>query len=296
MRISIYFALLSLLALAACNEESKVLKTPSGVEYINHTSLGGELPQPGDYVYFHAEMSNGDSTIFSSRSQGATPFMQIPEASATNQPPNPLSEVLALLSEGDSATVIINIDTLPQKPPGFENTDVLYYYVSVDEIMDKEQYREKQEAEIAEKQAATEALKARKEEVYNQTVEQLEAYKAGSLGDQLQETDSGLKYVILEDGTGPDANPGNTVDVHYYGMLTDGKEFDNSFGRGQAFNLTLGQNRVIRGWEEGLALLKEGSKAILFIPYELGYGEQGAPPNIPGKSELVFYVEILDVK
>ena len=83
--------------------------------------------------------------------------------------------------------------------------------------------------------------------------------------------------------------------VHYYGVTTDGNMFDNSFKAGRPYPVPVGQGRVIRGWDEGLPLLKGGSKAVLFIPGELGYGAAGSPPNIGPNAELIFYVEIAEV-
>jgi FKBP-type peptidyl-prolyl cis-trans isomerase len=297
MRISIYFAFFLFLGLMACEQGSKTLQTPSGYEYINHTNLGGETAQPGEYVYFHAQMRNGDSIIMTSRQQSSAPFIQIPMEEATQQrKPSPVEDVLKELSVGDSATVMINIDTLPQKPQGFEDVSVLYYDVVVTEILTKEAFDSKKEEEIAEQNRAIEELQGRRADVEALTNEKLEAYKAGTLGDELKETESGLKYIILEEGTGAEAEPGNTVDVHYYGLLTDGTRFDDSFSRGQVFNFPLGANRVIKAWDEGIDLLNVGSKAVLFVPSELGYGERGAPPTIPPNAELVFYVELEGVK
>jgi FKBP-type peptidyl-prolyl cis-trans isomerase FkpA len=125
----------------------------------------------------------------------------------------------------------------------------------------------------------------------------LDGYKNGTLGDQLQETGSGLKYVIHEEGNGAQAAPGKMVGVHYYGVLaSNGEKFDDSFSRGRALDLPLGEGRVIPGWEEGIALFKGGTKATLFIPAELGYGEAGSPPAIPGGAELMFYVELGEVR
>jgi FKBP-type peptidyl-prolyl cis-trans isomerase len=78
-------------------------------------------------------------------------------------------------------------------------------------------------------------------------------------------------------------------------MLTNGKKFDDSFERGTPIPFTLGVGQVIQGWDEGIALLKEGDKAVLFIPSELGYGETGAGADIPPNAELVFYVELVTV-
>ena len=112
------------------------------------------------------------------------------------------------------------------------------------------------------------------------------------LDDKIQTTESGLKYVLHENGTGIKAVPGREVDVNYFGVLKDGTPFDNSYKRGTPFTFPLGAGRVIRAWDEGIALLNVGSKATFFVPHELGYGETGSPPTIPPKAELIFYVEL----
>lgn len=108
-------------------------------------------------------------------------------------------------------------------------------------------------------------------------------------------TASGLKYKLIEKGTGKRAVPGSTVAVHYTGRLTDGNKFDSSRDRGQPFSFKLGQGSVIKGWDEGVALLNVGDKAIFTIPPALGYGER-AMDKIPANSTLVFDVELMDVK
>lgn len=116
-------------------------------------------------------------------------------------------------------------------------------------------------------------------------------------GVQMKETASGIKYHIVEEGTGTQAAPGKTVRVHYYGYLKEsGKKFDSSFERGDPFEFPLGRGAVIPGWEEGIALLKEGTKATLVIPSTLAYGKQGFPPVIPPDADLVFDVYLVAVK
>lgn len=80
--------------------------------------------------------------------------------------------------------------------------------------------------------------------------------------------------------------------VHYHGLLTNGQKFDSSYDRGQPFDFVLGQGQVIKGWDEGIALLPVGSQAVLIVPPHLGYGDSDMG-TIPPNSTLIFYVEVL---
>jgi FKBP-type peptidyl-prolyl cis-trans isomerase FkpA len=110
--------------------------------------------------------------------------------------------------------------------------------------------------------------------------------------DGVQETASGLQYEVITMGTGPKPGAEEVVKVHYTGTLTDGTKFDSSVDRGEP--AVFGVNQVIKGWQEGIQLMPVGSKFKLYIPYELGYGEQGTGP-IPPYSTLVFEVELLEI-
>ncbi len=103
---------------------------------------------------------------------------------------------------------------------------------------------------------------------------------------------SGLQYKVVKEGTGDNPKPTDKVTVHYKGTLIDGKVFDSSIDRGQPASFQL--NRVIKGWTEGLQLMKPGGKAILYIPSELGYGDR-TTPTIPGGSALIFEVELISI-
>jgi peptidylprolyl isomerase len=114
-------------------------------------------------------------------------------------------------------------------------------------------------------------------------------------GEKATTTASGLQYIEITEGDGPNPQPGEIVAVHYRGMLEDGTEFDNSYDRGEPITFALGRGRVIRGWDEGIALLKEGGKAKLIIPPDLAYGESGAGDVIPPNSTLIFEVELISI-
>jgi peptidylprolyl isomerase len=109
-------------------------------------------------------------------------------------------------------------------------------------------------------------------------------------------TASGLKYIDIEVGSGDSPQTGQTVSVDYTGWLTDGTKFDSSVDRGQPFSFTIGTGQVIKGWDEGVATMKVGGKRRLIIPPELGYGATGYPPVIPGNAELIFDVELLEIR
>ena len=109
-------------------------------------------------------------------------------------------------------------------------------------------------------------------------------------------TAAGLEFILVEEGNGIKAAAGNTVSVHYSGYLEDGTMFDSSVKRDQPFSFTLGMGRVIKGWDEGVAMMKIGDKVQLIIPSSLGYGANGAGGVIPPNATLVFDVELLEVK
>lgn len=109
-------------------------------------------------------------------------------------------------------------------------------------------------------------------------------------------TPSGLKYIELVKGAG-DITPssGQKVTVHYTGTLEDGSKFDSSRDRGQPFSFKIGVGQVIKGWDEGVAMMKVGDRRQLIIPPDLGYGARGAGGVIPPNATLIFDVELLGI-
>lgn len=109
-------------------------------------------------------------------------------------------------------------------------------------------------------------------------------------------TESGLRYSILQKGSGKQATKGAMVSVHYKGQLLDGTVFDSSYKRKQPIDFNVGIGQVISGWDEGIQLLKVGDKARFVIPSELAYGSRGAGGVIPPDAPLIFDVELVNVK
>lgn len=294
MRITLFLLLLGAITLASCQPEKQ--KTSQGYEYIVHKSNGTEKPKPGDYVYFHAYVRNGDSVVMNTRTQPQLPHFQLSDPAKPKDPSqqaSPVEDVLRNLGVGDSATIFIPLDTVTNKPAGFEEAKILYYDIVLMDIKTNEEYMAEAAKEREKKMAEAEVTMARLPEIEASAKDVLQKYKSGALASQIKTTASGLKYMIQEEGKGPMPALGKPVTVHYHGLLADGKMFDSSFGRGEPIQFPLGVGQVIAGWDEGLALLKEGSKATLFVPYQLAYGEAGSPPVIPAKAELIFYVELV---
>lgn len=119
--------------------------------------------------------------------------------------------------------------------------------------------------------------------------------KEEKMSGDIQETPSGLKYIVIEPGEGDKPEKGKKVKVHYTGKLEDGSVFDSSIKRGVPIEFTLGVGQVIKGWDEGIADMKVGEKRQLIIPPDLGYGPNGHPPVIPPNSTLIFDVELVEI-
>ena len=120
--------------------------------------------------------------------------------------------------------------------------------------------------------------------------------KMEKLAAGFEKTESGLRYQFIQKGEGKQAEAGKTVSVHYEGSLENGKVFDSSYPRKKPIEFRLGQGQVIKGWDEGIALLRVGDKARFVIPSDLGYGPSGAGGVIPPNATLIFDVELMDVK
>jgi FKBP-type peptidyl-prolyl cis-trans isomerase FkpA len=111
----------------------------------------------------------------------------------------------------------------------------------------------------------------------------------------LTKTASGLGYVDVVEGTGPQPKAGESVRVHYTGWLENGKKFDSSHDRRQPLVFPIGKGHVIKGWDEGVGSMKVGGKRKLVIPANLGYGDRGAAGVIPPGATLIFEVELLGI-
>ncbi len=202
--------------------------------------------------------------------------------------------------EGDNVIdAIANVEKGPQDKP---KTDVVLEKVTVFSKGDayknydpakifnegKTKIQENNKAYLAKE----EAERKKKEEEFAANQEKL----ANDMKNGMQVTPSGLYYKITKaNPTGKSAKPGDMVSVHYAGKLINGDEFDSSFKRNQPIDIPIGVGQVIKGWDEGILLFKEGEAGTLLIPAELGYGARGAGGIIPPNAWLVFDIELVKV-
>lgn len=127
-------------------------------------------------------------------------------------------------------------------------------------------------------------------------VEAMRTWNQDLVLDGYKINESGLAYKVLRMGTGEKATQGQTAVVHYTGYLLDGKKFDSSRDRKAPFEFSLGRGQVIKGWDEGVAIMPIGSRFVFRLPPDMAYGSREIPNVIPANSTLIFDVELISVK
>jgi FKBP-type peptidyl-prolyl cis-trans isomerase len=285
---SLSLAVLGNLAYAQTKDFTGFSKTAKGLEYkiIPGQNANGRKGAVTDVLTMHVHMYVKDSLIFDSRRANKNEPVPL-----QMQPPafnGDLQEGLTLMSVGDSAVFLVPVDSIlkagQQLPPFMKAGEKLEYEIVLTSI--KSQAELKQEADAhAVKQKTTDD-------------ELITSYlKSNNI--KANKTANGLYYVIDKKGTGPMAKNGQIVTVNYTGKLMDGRVFDSNvdsaFHHVQPFQFALGKGQVIKGWDEGVAMMNKGSKATLYIPSGLAYGERSPSQMIPADAVLVFNVEVKDI-
>lgn len=267
------FASLGLL-LASCGK-SGPRKTPSGIEYTVAKEGKGDKLKVGDTILVYFASYLNDSLLMKSRDQSPSAIPMIVQKSTVKWD---LMDGFAELSEGDSAIFVLPIDSMPaeQRPPFAKPGDKMKVHFIVEGVYSAAKQTAKDEAAI-------------KEYIDKNKLKTTKSAK-------------GVYIAVTQEGTGEQPKSGDVVTVNYTGRLLDGTPFDSNTdstirpGPLEPLVFPIGQGRVIPGWDDGLAQLKKGSKAVLVIPSALAYGLQGQGQQIKSNSVLVFDVELLDVK
>ena len=278
----------------------------------------------GKFLMGYTEYRTGkDSVLQNTRADmGMAVPMPLQEMKQKGMP----DEALSLLQPGDSGVFRFQVDSLikpksGQKVPGFlkRGGSFVQMFVSTtpklataeeEKAMEPELQKRSMAAQIKKRMASPEFKK--QVEAQQQAMKTMMATPAvvaqlkkddvllqeyiKKNGLNVQKTPSGMYYQVLKPGTGPKPQTGQVVSVNYMGTLLSGKVFDSSDKQGHPIDFPLGLSQVIPGWDEGIALLNKGSKAIFLIPSSLAYGAQGAGQDIPKDAPLRFEVELVDFK
>lgn len=290
MRYIAYTFLVSVFFVFGCksskkltNKEQVFKTTQNGIRYkIVKDVAGKQYPKVGDFVEIHIKTSFEDSLIFDSRTQSGNQPVKFPVMEPSFN--GDLSEVVPLLTVGDSAVFFVAVDTLKaakQKlQPWMEEGKEVQYSIELASI---------QTAAEAEAERLAKAEAAGNPEKDD---EALQAYfKKNNI--QPQKAAAGLYYLIKDATDEQKPLSGQTVSVNYTGRLLNGSIFDSNKDK-DSFTFILGRGQVIRGWDIGIALLKKGEKAVLYIPSHLAYGANSPTEAIPPHSILIFDVELVD--
>ncbi len=310
----------SLISNTGCNSNGG-FKKYKGIEYkVLKEGDSKKKIHIGDAVEFHllAIIDEGtpsapkiDTLADSRKQQNGKPAgpMSVEEPRGSGQ----FQAVFTKLCVGDSALIEISCDTLIKSippdqasqplPPWLKKGKKIKVYLSIVSVKTDAEYK----AAMKERQ---EEMKAKQAEMMKEMEEKgklqmpiddkiLTEYLAKN-NIKATKTASGLYYTITKQGSGETAKAGQNVTMMYTGKTLDGKSFDSNvdpkFKHPEPFVFPLGRGQVIKGWDEGVALLKKGSKANLYIPSPLAYGPQSPSADIPANAILVFDVEVVDIK
>jgi FKBP-type peptidyl-prolyl cis-trans isomerase FkpA len=303
MKQLLFAAFVSTALLASCQQSFK--KTPSGMPYkLFKGNAKGPLAQPGQIAKFQLvlklKQGSKDSVLVNTYEQ--MPGYQPVDTSQRSK--YTYMEILRQCAAGDSLIFTMSIDSLKKRgmlPPEdntvFKKGGLINGNLKLLKLFSNEQdaqadYQKEMQLAMAREQKQDEVRKV-------QEVKDLQAY-LDKKGIKAVKTKNGAFVEITEPGTGTKADSGTSATVMYRGMLQNGEVFDTNMDTSKhhtdPFTFTVGQGQVIKGWDEGLPYFGIGGKGKIYIPSTLGYGRRGSPPVIPPSSNLVFEIEVKDVK
>jgi FKBP-type peptidyl-prolyl cis-trans isomerase len=285
--LNFLFSLPLLILLVGCGN-ADYERNQDGLIYKIHKVGKGEKIKPKSFLKVH-QKAYMDDTVF------INTFDKLPAYGFFDSLTAPTHDFLDILDQmrvGDSAIVIRAVDTLAKRGmlnynDRFKKGSTIKVIVKVLAVLPSEQALED------DRQKEMDAYK--KAEIAD-----LEKHVSGLKLSNVNKKPEGVFIQIEKEGTGLAIESGDEVSMKYTGKLLDGTVFDSNidttFGHTDPFNFTVGMRQVIEGWDLGVLNLKQGTKAKLFIPSMLGYGPQAQGPNLPAYSNLVFDVEVLNVK
>ena len=311
MSKSIY-AILALLVMVAagCGSKEEFQTTESGLQfkYVSQSN-SGVVPEEGQVVTLNLTLTNERDSVILEASD-----MPIQKIEQMWNVKGGIEEAFSLLSQGDSLVAKVKAGDLYQRtwqmpvPPGVDPEGLITCTIGMNEIYDESEFQKIQALERVEQiDAYREQSLYESKEQMETDIEIIDAYLSKN-NIEAEISESGMRYTILEEGAGQQPGVGDRVRVNYTGNVLEGDYFDTSdeanakeFGlynperTYEPYEFVLGTGGVIHGWDEGIALLKEGTKARLYIPSPMGYGNQARSEVITENAILEFEVELVGV-
>jgi len=292
--------LVSAVLLGGCSANYE--KTKSGLRYKIIKGKGGAKLKDGDFVKFNQIVTMPEKDTVLNTTYGKMPgYVKIDTGARTEYS---YLEVMRKMSVGDSAVIVLSIDTLKKRNmiPDYDNVlkrggqitfkiRILKKYSSEAEV--NADYQKDMEAENLRQQKEAETAQAAEGKALEEYIKKnnIKAVK----------TPSGAYVEVQQQGSGPKVDSGTIASIFYTGkLLKDGTSFDSNrdpkFNHTQAYDVSVGVGGTIRGLDEGLRIFSKGGKGRVFIPSVLAYGPKGAAPVIPPSASLIFEIEVADVK
>lgn len=259
----------------------------SGLYFNKIKSTNGRKVKDGMYLTFDFVISLLDgNTIYSSIDANHPGSFEYGKRFDTEG----LMQGLGMMRQGEEVELLIP-SALAFKDGGrpgmIEPYTPLHYFVRLTSVKTKAEHEAELEAKKKKAEAEKMALKMQEASILAKYIADNEI--------TVEPTASGLYFISTQEGDGEQAKAGDKVKVHYTGTLLDGTKFDSSLDRDQPFEFVLGQGQVIKGWDEGIAMLKVGGKATLIIPSSIAYGDRQAGEIIKPYSPLKFDVELIEI-
>lgn len=307
------FALLgaAFISNTGCKSGGGDFKKLKGIEYKIVKDAPGKTAAMGDvmelHLYAKVDTVPGQALVLAD-TRKQMDGKPVPERVQEVKEKGQFQAVFAMLSAGDSAVVHVSCDTLlatlPENakqnlPSWLKKGNTIEVTVSVVSVKPAEEYQKEAQAKQEEMMREMKEKEAQQMPADDKMLQ--EYFTKNNI--KAEKTASGLYYTIVKKGSGANAKPGQMVSMNYVGKTLEGKQFDANTDDNfkplpgkQVFTFPLGQGQVIKGWDEGVALLNKGSRAKLFIPSPLAYGAQAMGPELPANSILVFDVEVVDIK
>lgn len=302
--VAVSFVAMLMMACSATKE------TKSGYKFNVVREGDGKLPATGQILVMNMVFKDSKDSVWNDSRKGDFPTMVQKQDSVPKG--DMVLEIFQMLTKGDSVTFQVAANELFQKtfqsplPPGIDSTGLFTFQIGVIDVISEEDARKMQNdimAKLNEKEAQKQQVQLAIDTVLIDNYLKEKSIVA-------QKTVSGLRYVIEKQGTGDNAQSGQTVRVNYSGFLLDGRCFDSSIESvaraNNAFHeerkpyepieIVLGYRQVIVGWEEAIALMNKGTKMTVYIPSSLAYGPQKRSDLITENSVLRFEMELVDIK